>query len=105
MRRPAERKHLDNQPGCGRALPGADPGHVRRVAAHPRAAGGRLQTGGGGVRVDLRQGEVAQALVPAGSGRAGLGVAGLSLLLQAFRGSDAGAGEGGSVGILEMRKE
>ena len=85
-------------------LPGADSGHVRSVAAHTGTAGGRLQTGGGGVRVDLRQGEVAQALVAAGSGRAGLGVAGLALLLWAFRGPDAGAGEGGSVGFLEMRK-
>ena len=104
MRRPAERKHFQNQPGFGRTLPGADPGHVRRVAAHTRAAGGRLQTGGGGVRVQLRQGEVAQALVPPRSGRAGLGVAGLALLLRPFRGSDAGAGEGGSVGLLEIRK-
>ena len=85
-------------------LPGADPGHVRSVAAHAGTAGGRLQTGGGRVGVDLGQGEVAQALVPAGSGGAGLGVAGLSLLLQAFRGSDAGAGEGGSVGFLELRQ-
>jgi len=83
--------------------PGADPGHVRSVAAHAGTARGRLQTGGGRVGVDLGQGEVAQALVPAGSGGAGLGVAGLSLLLQAFRGADAGAGEGGSVGFIGER--
>ena len=91
--------------GRERSLPGADPGHVRSVPTHAWAAGRRLQAGGGGVGVDLRQGEVAETLVPAGSRGAGLGVAGLSLLLQAFRGSDAGAGEGGSVGILEMRKD
>ena len=86
------------------SLPGADPGHVRSVPTHAGAAGRRLQTGGGGVGVDLRQREVAETLVPAGSRGAGLGVAGLALLLQTFRGSDAGAGEGGSVGFLEMRK-
>ena len=104
MRRPAERTESYNPVRVWEIfLPGADPGHVRSVAAHTGTAGGRLQTGGGGVGVDLRQGEVAETLVPAGSRGAGLGVAGLSLLLQTFRGSDAGAGEGGSVGFLEMK--
>ena len=106
MRRPAEKTESYKPAMVWEiSLPGADPGHVRGVAAHTGTAGCRLQTGGGGVGVDLRQREVAETLVPPGSWWAGLGVAGLALLLQAFRGSDAGAGEGGSVGILEMRKE
>ena len=96
---------VKTQPQLGELfLPGADPGHVRSVAAHAGTAGGRLQTGGGGVGVDLGQREVAQTLVPAWSRWTRLGVASLAFLLQTLGGSDAGAGESRFVGLLEIRK-
>ena len=105
MRRPAEKTESYKPAMVWEiSLPGADPGHVRGVAAHTGTAGCRLQTGGGGVGVDLGQREVAQTLVTAGSGWARLGVASLPLLLQALGGSDAGAGESGFVGLLNIRK-
>ena len=104
MRGPAEKPHLNQATGWELILPGADPGHVRSVAAHAGTAGGRLQTGGGGVGVDLGQREVTQTLVPAWSRWARLGVASLALLLQTLGGSDAGAGESRFVGLLEIKK-
>ena len=105
MRRPAEITESYNTATVWEiSLPGADPGHVRGVAAHAGTAGCRLQTGGGGVGVDLGQREVPQTLVPAWSRWARLGVASLALLLQTLGGSDAGAGESRFVGLLEIRK-
>ena len=83
--------------------PGADSGHVGGVGADPGSGDGLrgLEARGGGVDLVLGQGQVAEALVAAGRGRAGPRVARLAHPLQPLGGPHAGPGEGGHVRVLE----